>query len=162
MSEARKYKLNLVVGNQYIAQIDERIRDAVFGNVGTIVSFKVGVSDAQYLQNEFAPVFDQNDLINLENINAYAKMLVNGEYPPPFSLYTHLKQAPHGHIGDADRQNAETIVELSRLKYGRDIAIVETEIMQRAELDVEYKEKKPAGFGGAGGFPPFPGGAKLR
>lgn len=167
LSEARKYKLNLVVGNQYISQIDERIRDAVFGNVGTIISFKVGVSDAQYLQNEFAPVFDQNDLINLENINAYIKMLVDGNYPPPFSMYTHLNQAPQGLIPAPDPQNAQTIIELSRLKYGRDNEIVETEILQRGELSREEKPQTPGmgagGFGRPGLTPPaFPGGPKLR
>jgi hypothetical protein len=161
LSEARKYKLNLIVGNQYISQIDERVRDAVFGNVGSIISFKVGVNDAQYLQNEFAPVFDQNDLVNLEAINAYTKLLVDGEYPPPFSMYTHLKNAPYK-VGDADMQVAQTVKELSRLKYGRDKDIVETEIMQRAELGEEEKPKMP-GMGGMGGLgmPNFPG-PKLR
>jgi len=167
LSEARKYRLNLVVGNQYISQIDERIRDAVFGNVGSIVSFKVGVNDAQYLQNEFAPTFDQNDLVNLESINAYIKLLVDGEYPPPFSMYTHLKYAPYD-ANKADAQVAQTIKELSRLKYGRDVAIVETEIIQRAQLDVEPKPEKPPMMGGMGGMgggvmPPFPpSGPKLR
>jgi hypothetical protein len=163
LSEARKYKLNLTVGNQYISQIDERVRDAVFGNVGSIVSFKVGVNDAQYLQNEFAPVFDQNDLVNLEAINAYTKLLVDGEYPPPFSMYTHLKNAPYG-IPEPDLQAAQTVKELSRLKYGRDKSIVETEIIQRAELEKEYKPKTPGmgGMGGIGGLPQFPGGPKLR
>jgi hypothetical protein len=165
LSEARKYKLNLVVANQYISQIDEKIRDAVFGNVGSIVSFKVGVSDAQYLQNEFAPVFDQNDLVNLESINAYLKLLVDGEYPPPFSMYTHLKNLPFG-VPPADLQLAETIKELSRLKYGRDREIVETEIIQRAELSEEYKPQTPGmgDFGGGmGGLPPsFPAGPRIR
>lgn len=163
LSEARKYFLNLIVGNQYISQIDERVRDAVFGNVGSIISFKVGVSDAQYLQNEFAPIFDQNDLINLESINAYVKLLVDGEYPPPFSMYTHLKNAPYGEL-KPDYEMATTIKELSRLKYGRDAGIVETEIVQRAELEKEYKPKGPSFGGGLGGFPktPFPAGPKLR
>jgi hypothetical protein len=159
LSEARKYYLNLVVGNQYISQIDERVRDAVFGNVGSILSFKVGVNDAQYLQNEFAPVFDQNDLINLESINAYVKLLVDGEYPPPFSMYTHLKNAPYGEL-KPDLEMANTIKELSRLKYGRDAAIVETEISQRAELESDYKPKTSRfPGGGLDAFPPpvFPG-----
>ena len=104
--------------------------------------------------------------MNLESINAYMKLLVDGEYPPPFSIYTHLKNSPMG-IPPADMQSAETIKELSRLKYGRDKAIVETEIMQRAELSAEYKPKTPGigGFGGAGGgfaSPSFPPGPKIR
>jgi len=148
LSEARKYRLNLIVANQYISQIEEKVRDAVFGNVGSIVSFKVGVTDAQYLQNEFAPVFDQNDLINLESINAYAKLLVNGEYPPPFSMYTHHSGAPFK-LPEPDLQIAQTIKELSRLKYGRDRSMVEVEISQRAELEV----KDEPSSGGMGGFP---------
>ncbi|MDD3646907.1 MAG: type IV secretion system DNA-binding domain-containing protein [Candidatus Dojkabacteria bacterium] len=165
LSEARKYRLNLIVGNQYISQIDERIRDAVFGNVGTIISFKVGVNDSQYLQNEFSPIFDQNDLINLEAVNAYVKLLVDGEYPPPFSLYTHLKNAPFG-LPKADFEVAQTVKELSRLKYGRDVGIVETEIAQRAELGEEYNAKTPGMSGFGGGFPPppafNPAGPKMR
>ena len=160
LSEARKYRLNLIVANQYISQIDEKIREAVFGNVGTIMSFKVGVSDAQYLQNEFAPVFDQIDLVNLEAINAYLKLLVNEECPPPFSMYTHINQAPFD-FPKPDLQVAETIRELSRLKYGKDVGIVETEIIQRAQLGGgDEKNKPPAGgniFGGAGGMGNFPG-----
>ena len=164
LSEARKYRLNLIVANQYISQIDERIRDAVFGNVGSMVSFKVGVNDAQYLQNEFAPVFDQNDLVNLEAINAYLKLLVDGEYPPPFSIYTHLNNASFG-VPKADIESAQTIREISRLKYGRDVSIVETEIMQRAQLEKDFNPKTPGARGGmAGGFPPpsFPPGPKIR
>ncbi len=169
LSEARKYKLNLIVANQYISQIEERIRDAVFGNVGTITSFKVGVNDAQYLQNEFAPVFDQNDLVNLESINAYIKLLVDGEYPPPFSMYTHLKNAPYN-VPEADPNAMETIADISSLKYGRDKSIVEVEIVQRAELGAEEKKPKPGGIGGGfgggvgGGMPSMPplGGGKLR
>lgn len=131
LSEARKYRLNLIVGNQYIAQIDPKIRDAVFGNVGSIVSFKVGVQDADYLQNEFYPVFTQNDLINLENINAYAKVLVKGEAPAPFSMATWYdlknKYPPNLEV-------SKMITELSRLRYGRDKDIVEAEIRKRAQL----------------------------
>lgn len=131
LSEARKYRLNLVVANQYIAQIDPKIRDAVFGNVGSLASFKVGVSDAEYLQNEFYPVFNQNDLINLENVNAYIKLLVNGETPSPFSVSTWFdlkKRYP------SNMEVAQMIKELSRLRYGRDRDIVEADIRKRAQL----------------------------
>jgi hypothetical protein len=125
----------------------------------------VGVNDSQYLQNEFSPIFDQNDLINLEAVNAYVKLLVDGEYPPPFSLYTHLKNAPFG-LPKADFEVAQTVKELSRLKYGRDVGIVETEIAQRAELGEEYNAKTPGMSGFGGGFPPppafNPAGPKMR
>lgn len=159
LSEARKYRLNLIVANQYISQIDEKIREAVFGNVGTTVSFKVGVNDSQYLQNEYAPVFDQNDLINLENLNAYIKMLVNGEYPPPFSMYTHIKGSPYG-IPTSNVEVANRIIELSRLRYGKDTSLVDQEIAKRAFLG-EDEEESPEGMGMGGGFdnfnlPPMP------
>lgn len=150
LSEARKYRLNLIVANQYITQIDEKIREAVFGNVGSIISFKVGVNDAQYLQNEFAPVFDQNDLINLENVNAYVKMLVNGEYPPPFSMATWFSSQKYPY----NEETARTIKHLSRLRYGRERSIVETEIVQRAQL----KSQPTMTQGGMGGMSPFGGG----
>lgn len=150
LSEARKYRLNLVVANQYIAQIEEKVRDAVFGNVGTMVSFKVGVNDASYLQNEFSPVFDQNDLINLENYNIYVKMLVDGEYPAPFSAkipYDPDKFPEFKEVG-------EMVKELSRLRYGRDRNLVEAEITRRSEVGNDEgpgQDKKPGAFGGLGG-----------
>ncbi|MBD3362950.1 hypothetical protein GF362_04480 [Candidatus Dojkabacteria bacterium] len=130
LSEARKYRLNLVVANQYIAQMSDEIRDAVFGNAGSIGSFKVGVNDAQYLANEFDPVFDQNDLINLENLNMYVKLLSKGEYHKPFSmaLDTDLVFKTPG-----DKQMGDLVKQLSRFKYGRDKNLVEAEIKAREE-----------------------------
>ncbi len=152
LSEARKYRLNLIVANQYIAQIEEKVRDAVFGNVGTITSFKVGVNDASYLQNEFNPVFDQNDLINIDNYNIYTKMLVDGEYPSPFSAKVPYDPQKFPEFDDVSK----TIVELSRLRYGREKKIVEAEINQRADLTVTgdpsaAMDKKGSPFGAAGG-----------
>lgn len=136
LSEARKYRLNLIVANQYIAQIDERIRDAVFGNVGTMASFKVGVDDAAYLQNWFAPVFNQDDLINLENRHMYIKLLVDGEYPPPFSLTVDLNYVPF-ELQEGNQEIAQLVKELSRLRHGRDRSLVESEISKRAALSAE-------------------------
>lgn len=139
LSEARKYRLNLIVANQYIAQMNEKVKDAIFGNVGTVMSFKVGVNDAQYLQNEFAPIFSQNDLINLENTIAYIKMLVKGEYPPPFSLATRYDKESkdltmiHGKNYPASEKFYEMIKELSRYRYGKDTSIIEQEIEQRSK-----------------------------
>jgi len=145
LSEARKYRLNLVVANQYIAQIDDKIRDAVFGNVGTIVSFKVGVNDAAYLQNEFNPVFNQNDLINLENYNIYTKMLVDGEYPAPFSAKVPYDPEKF----PVNKEVADVVKELSRLRYGRDKGLIEKEIDRRSN-SVEEAAATPDKKGAAG------------
>jgi len=138
LSEARKYKLNLIVANQYIGQIEEKIKEAVFGNVGSMISFKVGVADGSYLQNEFAPVFSQTDLINLENQNAYVKLLVNSEYPAPFSIKTTFDAIKPTTISGVEypvnRKVFDMIKELSRLRYGKDAKIVEQEITQRGKI----------------------------
>ncbi|PIU28351.1 hypothetical protein COT08_01545 [Candidatus Woesebacteria bacterium CG07_land_8_20_14_0_80_44_9] len=132
MSEARKYHLNLIVANQFIGQVEEEVKNAVFGNVGTIVSFRVGVTDAGYLAHEYAPVFGEDDLLNVEKYHAYIKTTVYNEPKPPFSLDTTkdmkaLKEAQ-------DPRVAEIIKEMSRLKYGRDRRLVEAEIARRAQL----------------------------
>ena len=135
LSESRKYRLNLIVANQYIQQIDEKIRDAGFGNVGTVSSFKVGSTDAQFLETIFTPVFDSNDLVNLENTNAYIKMVSQGESPPAFSLYTHYRYAPFAIPDQGNLKVAEIVKNLSRFRYGRDRSLVEAEIRKRAELE---------------------------
>lgn len=160
LSEARKYRLNLIVANQYIAQIDEKIRDAVFGNVGTMASFKVGVDDAAYLQNWFHPIFEQDDLINLQNKNMYIKLLVDGEYPSPFSMSMDMNYAPYEWKNESV-EVAQLVKELSRLRYGRDRALVEAEITKRAALEAgsgeEANSPAPGGFGGG-----FGGGAQMN
>lgn len=88
LSEARKYRLNLIMTNQYIAQMPEQVAQAIFGNVGTILSFRVGASDASALVREFEPVFTANDLINLNNYNIYVKMAIDGVTRPAFSAVT--------------------------------------------------------------------------
>lgn len=162
LSEARKYKLNLIVANQYIAQIDEKIRDAVFGNVGTVVSMKVGTSDAQFLETVYKPAFDANDLSNLENTNAYVKMIYRGESPSGFSISTHYKNAPFDILGKGNYKIAEIVKNLSRYRYGRDQDLVEAEIRKRAELGAEEDKKDQGpnilGGGGMGGFGGFGGG----
>lgn len=85
LSEARKYHLNLILANQYLDQIDEKVRDAIFGNVGTIISFKVGLEDAKFLAEEFYPVFNQEDLINLPCYSIYLKLMINSKTSKPFS-----------------------------------------------------------------------------
>jgi hypothetical protein len=128
MSEARKYRLNLVVANQYITQMTEEVRNAVFGNVGTLVSFKVGADDAEFLEKEFSPAFTKQDLINLENRNAYVKMTVKGETIPAFSVDTTWDIPP------ANKEIGDSIKQLSRIRYGRDREAVEQEIKKRNEV----------------------------
>lgn len=132
LSEARKYHLNLTVANQFIGQMDEEVKNAVFGNVGTLISFRVGVTDASYLQREFQPVFNEADLINVEKFHTYMKTIVNNEPVPPFSV-DHTKDYKK-YKAQANLKVAEAIIQLSRLKYGRPKELVEAEITQRARL----------------------------
>jgi hypothetical protein len=157
LSEARKYKLNLIVANQYIAQIDEKIRNAVFGNVGTVASMKVGSTDAQFLESIFLPTFNANDLVNLENTNAYIKLINKGESPAGFSINTHYKYAPFPIPKNGDLKTAEIVKNLSRFRYGRDKDLVEAEMMQRSETDSAPAVKgpgQPLGIGSAGPLTP--------
>ena len=124
MSEARKYRLNLAIAHQFIAQLTEKIRDAVFGNVGSIVSFRVGAQDAEFLVKQFEPVFSESDLINIDNFNAYAKILINGATSKPFNIKTLPPE-------NGSEYSAEKIKELSRLKYGRNRQEVEEEVLKR-------------------------------
>lgn len=132
LSEARKYRLNLTVANQFIGQVEEDVKNAVFGNVGTVVAFRVGVQDANYLQHEFQPVFSEADLINVDRYNAYVKTVVDGEPVPPFSM--DLTKDTQKQKQLENPKVAEMVKELSRLKYGRDAKVVEAEISQRARL----------------------------
>lgn len=132
LSEARKYRLNLIVANQFIGQMEEEVKNAVFGNVGTLISFRVGVTDANYLQHEFQPTFNETDLINIDKFNAYVKTTVHNEPVKPFSL--DLTKDMSKVLDEKNRKIAEAIIQLSRLKYGRSRELVEAEISQRARL----------------------------
>jgi len=132
LSEARKYRLNLVVANQFIGQMEEDVKNAIFGNVGSIVSFRVGVTDANYLQHEYQPVFTEADLINVERFNTYVKTIVRGEPVTPFSMDLTRDISEEKKL--ANPRVSELIRELSRLKFGRDAAVVEAEISKRAKL----------------------------
>lgn len=129
LSEARKYKLGLTVAHQFIAQLDEVIKDAVFGNVGSIAAFRVGNEDAQFLEQQFAPVFSASDLMNTPNYNANVRVLANGTPTQPFSIAT--MPPPK-----SDFDTAKRIMEESYRKYGRPRAEVETEIQQRYQRPV--------------------------
>ncbi|HOC07742.1 MAG TPA: type IV secretion system DNA-binding domain-containing protein [Candidatus Woesebacteria bacterium] len=132
LSEARKYRLNLIVANQFIGQIEEDIKNAVFGNVGTIVAFRVGVTDANFLQHEFAPTFNETDLANVEKYHAYVKTIVDNQPVSAFSMS--LLKDMKAQEARMNPKLAELIKKLSRLKYGKDRELLEEEIGRRAQL----------------------------
>lgn len=134
LAEARKYRLCLMVAHQYIGQLvkngqDASIRDAIFGTVGTIICFKVGVEDAEFLAKEFEPVFSPYDLVNVEKFNAYIKLLVDNQSLRPFNLQPVPPQR-------GNKEIAQIVRELSHLKYGRNKAEVEKEISERGRIGI--------------------------
>ena len=128
LSEARKYKLSLNIAHQFIAQLEENIRDAVFGNVGSIVAYRVGAEDAEYLEKQFSPVFTAKDIMNIDNYNAYVKMLVNGRPAKAFNIKASTPPKGNPTI-------VETLKQLSYLTYGGDKSEIEAEILKK------YKSK---------------------
>lgn len=130
LSEARKYRLDLTVANQYVSQLSEEVRDAIFGNVGSIVSFRIGAADARFLANEFAPVFDENDLVNLDKYHVYLKLSIDGVTGNAFSART-IK------VSDTKESNSEKIVRLSREKYANEKALVEEKLNDWASQQEE-------------------------
>jgi hypothetical protein len=125
LSEARKYGLGLHIAHQYISQLDEGIKNAVFGNVGSMATFRVSSEDASYLEKRFAPTFSADDIMKIENRNAYVQMLGHGKPLTPFNIMT----LPLGPENPAHL--AEKIKQLSYLKYGRPRAEVEADISRR-------------------------------
>jgi hypothetical protein len=124
LSEARKYKLSLTMAHQFIAQLEEPIRDAVFGNAGSIAVFRVGPDDSKFLESQFAPEFTANDILNIENYNAYVRLLAGGKPTKPFNIKT--VTPPRG-----ESEKADYLRDLSRVKYGRARDIVESEIAKK-------------------------------
>lgn len=124
LSEARKYKLGLTLAHQFIAQIDEKIRDSIFGNVGSIAAFRVGPDDADALASQFEPVFEANDLMNIENRHAYVRVLADGTPTRPFNIKTMAPKEP-----DIDRVAA--LMRHSYDRYGVPRRKVEMEIRAR-------------------------------
>lgn len=112
LSESRKYGLNLILAHQYLHQLDEKVRSAIFGNVGTVVSFRTGVEDASFFAREFQPVFDAGDLIGLANYHIYLKLMIDGATSKPFSAVT---LPPPKAYSSYKRE----IIEYSRAKYAR-------------------------------------------
>lgn len=132
LSEARKYRLSLTVANQFIGQMEEEVKNAVFGNVGTLITFRVGVTDANYLQHEYQPTFNEIDLINIDKFNAYVKTIVHNEPVKPFSV--DLSKDMTSVNAERNRDVAAAIIQLSRLKYGQARELIEAEIQERARL----------------------------
>jgi hypothetical protein len=139
MSEARKYHLDLIVANQFTTQLTEEIRDAVFGNMGTIVSFRIGQIDVDALSRYFQPTFDGNDLVRVPNHNAIIRTLVGGVPTQPFSMAT----LPP--LGNPNYQLADALKQLSAAKYGRPRNSVEKEIFDRMAT-----KPQPAALAGSG------------
>lgn len=148
LSEARKYGLNLTVANQYISQMTDNVRDAVFGNVGTTISFRVSADDAPLLVKQFEPTFEAQDLLQMNNRNFVISMIINGEKVPAFSATTlSIPQTP--------KDNFAEIIESSRAKYSRPRAEVEAEIKETIEQAEKYKKElsdsgRAAGNAGSG------------
>lgn len=138
LSEARKYGLNLTVANQYISQMSETVRDAVFGNVGTVISFRVSADDSPILAKQFEPQFEANDLLQMHNRNFIINMVINGEKAPAFSASTlNLPKAQHDHTAE--------IIAYSRLHYSRPRSEIEHSIDERImpPANLQPKQKQP-------------------
>ena len=145
LSEARKYHLSLIMGHQYIGQLtpdksNTRLRDAIFGNVGTIVCFRVGAADAEYLETEFAPTYTPNDLVNLPKYHILLKLMINGVASEPFSAQS-IPVNPEFLTG-----NSEKVIRVSRERYGNPIDQVEEKISRW--MGVEYHQQNALAVGG--------------
>ncbi|MCE9643589.1 MAG: type IV secretion system DNA-binding domain-containing protein [Candidatus Andersenbacteria bacterium] len=151
LSEARKYRLNLIIAHQYITQMEEVVRDAVFGNVGTIISFRVGAFDAEYLEKEFMPYFTQTDLVNLDKYNAYIKLMIKGATSAPFSMETIAPVAE-------TYNSKEKVLRVSRERYGSPRKEIEEKIARWSSSTLGAQENgeqspKPQIFLGKQGQP---------
>ena len=124
LSEARKYRLSLNITHQYLAQLEEPIKNAVFGNVGSMAAFRISSEDAKFIEPRFAPIFTAEDMMKIDNRNAYVSMLVKGQPTKPFNMRT---LAPK----EGNSAHLEKMKELSYLKFGRPREEVESEILER-------------------------------
>jgi CxxC-x17-CxxC domain-containing protein len=140
LSEARKYRLNLIIAHQYVGQlvtdVSTVVRDSVFGNVGTLISFRVGAADAEFLEKEFFPEFTIRDLVNLDNYNVYLKMMIDGVSSRPFSAVT----LPPMDIGSTDQR--EKIINVSRERYASSREQVEERISKWSGVGLNENEEK--------------------
>lgn len=144
LSEARKYRLNLIIAHQYIEQVEENVRAAVFGNVGTIVAFRVGAADAEFLEKEFFPTFTQEDLVNLSKFDIYIKLMIDGVTSEAFSART---LAPVD-ISEDTSDVKDKIVQVTRERYAKPREVIEDKIIRwsegRGEEDVNVPKDKPS------------------
>ena len=131
LSEARKYKLNLTMAHQYMSQLaqnnDTKVRDAILGNVGTMVAFRIGVDDAEILEKQFAPRFTAYDMVNQKKYTAYLRLLIDNTAAPPFHIATYP-------LSPGTPEIAEAIKQYSRLRYGKERSFVEADILERTQL----------------------------
>jgi len=142
LSEARKYRLNLIIGHQYITQMDDMVRDAVFGNVGTMAIFRVGAEDAEFLEKEFSPEFTAEDLCNLAKYNIYLKLMIDGAASHPFSAQTIPPSTPEFIL------NRDKIIKASRERYSVARGIVEEKIIRWTGIkDIKENYNKPLPLG---------------
>lgn len=124
LSEARKFRLSMIFAHQYIKQLPEKIYNAVFGNVGTLITFRIGVEDAEFLEKAFMPVFSKIDLVNIPNYNVYLRLMIDGYISQPFSMQT---LPPN----KGDFNQISKLVEYSALKYGRPIEEINKELIEK-------------------------------
>lgn len=136
LSEARKYRLNLIIAHQYIEQLDEKVEAAVFGNVGTIMCFRVGATDAEELVREFEPQFIEEDLVNIAKYDVYMKLMIDGIASQPFSATT--LPPLEGFTGNKDK-----IVKISRERYATPSAVVEDKISRWSESNRDEEANAP-------------------
>ena len=133
LSEARKYKLNLTMANQYIAQMPEEVRDAVFGNVGTLVAMQVGFDDAEYISGQFGEEVLPPDLVGMNKFTAYLRLLIDNMPSKTFSMDT--LPPPSGRVIDEER--SMTIRKVTRERYSQKRSVVEEKIMKWSGVDEE-------------------------
>ncbi|MCK5123238.1 MAG: type IV secretion system DNA-binding domain-containing protein [Candidatus Pacebacteria bacterium] len=136
LSEARKYRLDLIIAHQYISQLEEPVSDAVFGNVGTIITFRVGAADAEFLEKEFEPVFMMNDLVNLAKYDIYLKLMIDGVSGDAFSA-TSLSP-----IAVTEKSSSEKIIKVSRERYSSKREVVESKITKWSGVDKPNNEEE--------------------
>jgi CxxC-x17-CxxC domain-containing protein len=135
LSEARKYHLSLILAHQYITQVPEEVSDAVFGNVGTMIIFRVGATDAEFLEKEFTPEFTVDDLVNLGFAQIYLKLMIDGFASRPFSATT----LPP--LSTTEKSNKEKIIRISRERYSSQRQEVEEKIIRWSGMSIEEDRK---------------------